>query len=63
MINMSEATERTKRAEANMKKNWDKRLPVRVKEQDNKHTINQKIQKGQEVKALKRKITKRRGNG
>ena len=39
---MSLATERTKQAEADMKKNWAKRTPIRLKEQEERHKANQK---------------------
>lgn len=60
---MSKSTERTKQAEADMKQNWNNRLPERIAEQDERHAMNQKIQKAQEKKALERKIAKRRMRG
>ena len=60
---MSKATEITKQAEIDMKNNWDKRLPKRIEEQNEKHKINQKINMRQEIKAKKRKVEKRRAKG
>ncbi len=57
---MSDATERTKQAEADYKKGYAKRQVQRLNEQKALKLVSQKKQKAQETKALKRKIAKRR---
>ena len=60
---MSKATEATKKREATMKKQWDERLPKRLKEQSELKIKNAKIYQAGIHEAEKKAKAKRRDKG